>query len=242
VFWPKGDAAEKKGDTAATKGDGREVKAPKPDEPAGTDGPQVLVDEDFRTPYEKRLTIPDGWDEGEAFRVVKDNEMYALEVGKPTGVHFVRLPPVKLSGDFYVEGVFFLVQHAHALTVSMENRARSALVAVVIDCHGKVAIGDDHRTAPPEFQPNKPTHFLIKREGRRLRIFLDKHPAADKNLDEIAEYDAVRLGLTAGEIGFPRRPARIYGIKVGTLGADGQVPPSNMRGPEGGSTGGKKKR
>jgi hypothetical protein len=239
VFWPKGDAAEKKGETTEKKGDGREVKAPKPDEPAGTDGPQVFVDEDFRTAYEKRLTIPDGWDEGEAFRVVKDNELHALEVGKATGVHFVKLPPVNLSGDFFIDGVYLLASIPQAMTVSLENRGRSSLLTVVIDCYGKVVIGDDARSAPPEYKPQKPTHFLIQRQGKKLRILLDKHPAADKNLDEVADYNVVRIGLTA-DAPF-RRTARLYGIRVGALSAGDSAPPSNMRGPEGGSGGKKKK-
>ena len=197
--------------------------------------PKVLVDEDFSTPYKNKLTIPENWEEGEAFRVIKlkdANEKHALELGRPTGVHFVKLPPLTLSGDFYIEGVYSLGYY-QKFTVSLENRQRSALLTIVFDFTGGVLIEKDARLPPPGYVQHKPTHFLLKREGKRLRVFLDKESVADKVLDEVDTYDAIRLGLTAGN---QSGPARLYGIKVGTLGSGGQVPPS-MKVPEGGGRG-----
>ncbi|HWG44795.1 MAG TPA: serine/threonine-protein kinase [Gemmataceae bacterium] len=243
LFWPKSGETNKKGneqraEVTKDSADGNDKNTLK--EPP-SNLPRILVDEDFRAPYEKKLTIPENWEEGEAFRVIKDNEKHALEVGKPTGLHFVKLPPVTLNGDFYIEGIYALILHTHKLTISLESRQKSALLTVVFDWDGKVLIDNDARLAPADYVHLKPTHFLLRREGKRLRVFLDKAPVADKALDDIADYDTVRLGLTAGA-GFRNRTARLYGIKVGTLSEGGQVPPSNMKVPDvGGPRRGKKK-
>jgi hypothetical protein len=174
--------------------------------------PRVLIDEDFRTPYEKKLAVPEGW-EGDAFRVVKENEQYGLEVSKPSGVSFVKVPPLTLSGDFSIEGAYFL-DRAHALTLSLENRKNSAALPVVFDWEGKVVIGNDPRLPPPSYKPLAPTHFLVKREGKRLRVFLNKDPAADKDLDDAADYDTLKLGLTGGPGWAVGRLARLFGLRV----------------------------
>ena len=92
-------------------------------------------------------------------------------------------------------------------------------------------IANDARLAPPDYVPLKPSHFLVKREGKRLRVFLDKSPVADKELEDIADFNTVRIGLVAGR-GFTGRVARLYGIKVGTLSEDGKVPPSTLKKPD----------
>ncbi len=232
VFWPKSGDKQRvdKTNNNSTDGSGKDNSTE-----SAADLPRVLVDEDFSTPYQQKLTIPENWEEGEAFRVIKlkdANEKHAMELGRPTGVHFVKLPPLTLSGDFYIEGVYSLGYY-QKFTVSLENRQRSALLTIVFDFTGGVLIEKDARLPPPGYVQHKPTHFLLKREGKRLRVFLDKESVADKVLDEVATYDAIRLGLTAGN---QSGPARLYGIKVGTLGSGGQVPPS-MKVPEGGGRG-----
>ncbi|HEY7310888.1 MAG TPA: serine/threonine-protein kinase [Gemmataceae bacterium] len=232
ALWPKDGNADKNSGSAKAAAD-KDKGKDSTNAPPKADEPVVLVDEDFRSTYEKKLAIPEKWVEGEAYRVIKDNDKCALEVGKPTGLHFVRLPPVLLSGNFYVEGVYMLDRFAHKLTVSLENRAKSALLPIVFNWDGNVLIEKDARLPPPDYVPLKPSHFLLKRQGNRLRVFLDKSPVADKDLEDIAEFDAVRIGLVAGP-GNSGRLARLYGIKVGTFSSDGQVPASNMRGPDSG--------
>jgi serine/threonine protein kinase len=229
VLWTKGGDKDKKGDgqradntkNTSTDSNDKDTSTAPP-----SDLPRVLVDEDFSTPYKNKLTIPENWGEGEAYRVIKlkdADHKHALEVTRPTGVHFAKLPPLNLSGDFYIEGIYSL-GYSHKFTVSLENRSRSALLPIVFDVAGGVLIENDARLPPPGYIQNKPTHFLVKREGKKLRVFLDKDPVADKVLEELDTYDAIRLSMTAGNWGGLQ--ARLYGIRVGTPGGGGQVPPS----------------
>jgi serine/threonine-protein kinase len=176
---------------------------------------QVLIDEDFRTPYEKKLALPEGW-EGDAFRVGKENELYYTEVSRSSEVHFAKLPPLTLSGNFSIEGVYYLDQPHQSLTLSLENRARSTVLPIVFSWNGRVVIDKDDRLPPQGYKPLKPTQFLVQRQGKKLHILLDKEFPVDKNLEEVTEFDTLRLGLSAG-IGWTNRQARLYGLKVTTL-------------------------
>jgi serine/threonine protein kinase len=183
------------------------------------DWPQVLIDEHFCKTYQNKLAIPNAW-KGDAFRVVKGNDQCWLEVSKPTGDHFVTLPPLTLSGNFSIEGVYFMDRpefaNYHKLIISLENRKKSVLLPVVFDWAGKVLIANDARLPPQGYQPLLPTHFLLKREGNRLRVFLNKDPVADKDLDEVVEFDTLRLGLAAGP-GNSGKLAKLYELKVAIL-------------------------
>jgi formylglycine-generating enzyme required for sulfatase activity len=183
----------------------------------------VLIDEDFRTPYEKKLALPEGW-EGDAFRVGKENELYYTEVSRSSEVHFAKLPPLTLSGNFSIEGVYYLDQPHQSLTLSLENRARSTVLPIVFSWDGRVVIDKDDRLPPQGYKPLKPTQFLVQRQGKKLHILLHKEFPVDKNLEEVAEFDTLRLGLSAG-IGWTNRLARLYGLKVSLLPARAPQPP-----------------
>ncbi len=204
-------------------------------------GPQVLVEENFRTTAEKQLTLPDGWS-GDAYRVVKDADgQPCLEVSKPKGNPELMLPPlrVSLSGNFSVEGVVVMDRpefaNYHTLAVLLGSSKGSKPLVLVIDWAGKVLINDDARLPPPNFKPLKPIHFVLTRQGKKLKVKLDDEPVGEKDLDEVAEYDTVSLRLAAGP-GNGGRLVRLYGLKVGTLGDDGQAAPSNVPLPDPGDS------
>src|SRR5262249_49154940 len=150
---------------------GKDKEKPKeqPKAPPKPDLPKVFIDEDFRTPYEKKLTLPEGW-ESDAFRIVKENELHGLEVSKPKDVQYVKLPPLTLIGNFYLEGVYHMDRpefaNYHTLRILLENPKRGAPLLVVFDWQGKILNGDDPRLPPPGYKPLLPTHFLLKREGK----------------------------------------------------------------------------
>jgi serine/threonine protein kinase len=205
----------------------KDDKASKKDQPK-RDQAKVLIDEDFRTPLEKKLTIPEGW-KGDAFRVVKDNEEACLEVSKAPGSDkvatesFVTVPlSSPLSANFAIEGVFILDQPQH-LIVRLESRKTSSLLPIAIDWSGKISIGDDVRLAPPNYKPHILTRFLIQREGKKLRVFLNGEPAADKDLDAMTQLESLQVGMNAGQGFRVGRVARLYRLKVMALGADGTV-------------------
>lgn len=195
---------------AWTKGGGNEPKSA---------GPGVFIDEDFRSAVANGRLLPDGW-EGDAFRVAKDNDACCLESTKPSGLQTVL---TKLSdalrGNFFIEGIYHL-DNPHQFTITLENRSRSSALAVVFNWDGKVAIDNDPRLAPTNYIPLKPTHFLIRREGKMLRVYLDKVQALQKSLDDAPDFDTLRLGLTAGN-GWHQRLARLYLLKAGTTGDEG---------------------
>jgi eukaryotic-like serine/threonine-protein kinase len=210
LFWPKGsDQRPHDANEASAGSKGSEVA-----------GPRVLIDEDFREPFENKLLLPEGWS-SQGLSIVKDKDRHALRVSRPDGTHFVTLPPIALSGNFSIEGVYLLGHggwnwYTQTLTVSLENRGQSALLTVVFKGDGSTGIDKETSLPPSTFVLRRPTHFLVKREGKKLRLFLDKDPVASKELDEIVEYDTLRLGLDAGA-DVNGVMARLYTVKVATL-------------------------
>ena len=184
------------------------------------DQPQILIDEDFRTAYEKKLTIPSGW-ESDAFRIVKVSDQFGLQVSKPTGMQTVKVPlTAPIRGNFFIEGGYILKHDVrggadHIFTISLENRNKSVLLPIVFIWDGRILIEKDTRLAPMGYTAQLPTHFLIKREGKKLRVLLNQEPAADKDLGNAVDFDTLRIGLMAGQqIG---SLATLFGLKVGNL-------------------------
>jgi hypothetical protein len=78
---------------------------------------------------------------------------------------------------------------------------------------------------PHWYDAKFPTNrFHLSRKGKVLRVKIDGESATAATLDEVVEYDTVRLSLTPGaarrkllkgqkEVGIP---ARLYSLKVGT--------------------------
>ena len=92
--------------------------------------------------------------------------------------------------------------------------------------NGFVRIGDDTRTAPPNYKPYQLAKFLLTRKGRQINVSLNNEVVAAKELAEITEYETLKLGLTGGA----RYHSRLYRLKVGVPGSDGSIP--NMPLPE----------
>ena len=206
VVWALHGDSSKDGASGA-KDDGKD--SPK------SEGPQVLIDEDFRKAVRERETLPDGWT-GDAFRVVVDHEEPCLEVSRAAGEYFVKAPPVALTGNFTIEGVC-LLNNAQHLIIRLESRKNNVLLPVVIDGTGKVLIADDPQLPPPNFKPLLPIRFVLKREGKKLRIFLNDDVVADKYLDVATEYETLQFGMTAGPGPyFGGVLAKVFRVKVST--------------------------
>jgi hypothetical protein len=224
LLWPKGgktDGDKKEGD--------REVASGGTKDGSKADEPQVLIDEDFRSTYEKRRTLPEGWSSlTGAFRVVAPNDEPCLEVSTRSGDPRVKLPPVKLPGNFFVEG-FYIVPPNHRMSVILESRKTNTIVPVLIAARGQVSIGDDLRAPPPTYKPYLPTHFVIVRTADRLKVLLNKDVAVEKGLGEVSDYDTIQLSMSAATHGGV--PPRLFRLKVGLLGSDGELP-SGMQAPD----------
>jgi hypothetical protein len=254
LLWPKGADKGSSGTGGSTEIAAKDTaKRPAPEEvgpeTAKDKAPEVFIDEDFRSTYGKRA-IPGGW-EGDAFRVIKVDEEACLEVSKtttdprkalqfPRQPRFVTLPPVKLGGDFYIEGAFIVEagrdmlrrqKGVQQLTIRLENRNSDAILAVVIDQTGAVWIGEDACSAPPSYKPFSPTKFLVTRRGTHLSVVLNGEFVGDKDLREATEFQTLLLGLTEG--GGGTGECRLYRVKVATLGADGSPPTSSALLPKG---------
>jgi tRNA A-37 threonylcarbamoyl transferase component Bud32 len=192
----------------------------KPAEPVKANLPQVLIDEDFREVYNKKLGIPDGWKSDE-FTSFKISELYGIHPVAPTGTASVIVPlSTPLAGNFSIQGVFHMdhpafAQH-HVLTVSLENRKKTTLLPIVFDWSGNVVIAKDAKAAPLGYKPLLPTQFVVKREANKIRVFLDEFPPVEKNFEEAPEFDTLRLGMTAGN-GNGGRRLRLHGLKVVVL-------------------------
>jgi eukaryotic-like serine/threonine-protein kinase len=201
-----------------------------------------VIDEYFRDAHEKKLNVPEGWTEGDAFRIDKDNnDQTFLEVaGEDPSIAggrrgrnsrsrlapFVRLPTVHLSGNFYIEGVVLLPRNYHwegTLTFRLEDpQNRGNTLAVVIHGNGSVNINDDVATPLQGYRPNVPTQFLITRKGTQISVLLNGDTAHHKDLGTVANFERIKLGLSAGNNN-GAGSNKLYQLTVGT-GEHGAIP------------------
>jgi hypothetical protein len=171
-----------------------------------------LIDEDFRATFNKKMSVPEGWKSDE-FTTFRNNEVYGMHPVPPTGIASVLVPlSSPLSANFDIEGVYHM-DTPQVLTISLENREKSKLLPIVFDWNGNISIAKDLRRAPESYKPLLPTHFLVKREGTKIRVFLDDFPAVEKNLTEAPEFATLRLAFTAGT-GYYNRRLNLHGLKV----------------------------
>ncbi len=235
VWMMRGDGKRKEDPIAETKDKGTKDKNNEKQA-----GPRFLINEDFKDAF-KIKRLPKGWTEGEGFRVVKDQAgQVCLELSTGGAIHWVKLIPVAISGDFVLECTCFvpygsITSPYSAVTFKLEDRDKTTLIVVNVNSHGNLLIGTKQCTPPPNFIVDRPLKITIDREGTNLRVLLNDEVAATKDLDASGAIDEVTLGLT------PTRRAgvgpRIYGIRVGNLGAEGGPMPM----PEGTKGGGGKK-
>ena len=176
---------------------------------AKADSPRELINEEFR----KGFGIPDGW-KGDAFRIIALDGRNWLEVSRPDGVYFAKLPPVTISGDFYIEGAYSMVvtnNSNYAITVILENSKANAPLSVSIFSRGQVAFGDDMRTALPTFKPNLPASFRLTRKGKLLRVAISGEEVATKEIPQVIEYDTLSIAMT------PYFSSKLFNLKVVAL-------------------------
>jgi serine/threonine-protein kinase len=236
ILWPKGGDADKKSKDQRAEAAKNTSNGGKPDQPT------LLIDENFRKIVETGRALPDGWT-GNAVSVVTDKARRpCLEANENSGEYFVTLP-LTLSGSFFVEGEYALFGSEEgkginqALTILLEPRKGGARVPVVITWDGYVTIAANQRRRAPNYEnprralnkgkkgtkdnkdeANQFDRFRLVRSGKGLSVFINNEVAAAAQVDEVAECDTVRIGLTAGEWyrGSGCR-ARLYSLKVGTL-------------------------
>lgn len=189
----KKDDAKKEGDPIV-KGNTKDATEAGKDK-AKSDLRKEFINEDFKDAFDKK-SMPVGWD-SDAFRVEKQVGEPYLEVSKAAGIHFVTLPAVNLKGDFVIEGNYLIFRFNQALIIRLESRQTNKFLVVTLEHTGRVFVLDDVLLAPTNYKGG-PTQFLLKREGRKLRVFLNGEVVGAPNLPEVTEYETIKIGMHAG--------------------------------------------
>ncbi len=204
----------------------------KPTESAQPDQPRLLLDEDFRKAFDSKHALPDGWksekvgslsvmaDETGTIpdKTVKQRPALPtfrphLQVNQRTGDHFIT-PPLSepLKDDFFIEGEFVLGAY-HTLTIQM-TPGKGAVLPVTIYYDGTTTLAADLPTAASKWEYYKSHRFRIEREGKAVLVYLDGKRLTIKEFPELASFDTIRIGLTAGS---NSTKAKLYNLKVSTL-------------------------
>ena len=210
--WALSGGSKDKDNGASAKNDGKDSPTNDGKNTPTPGASHSFIDEDFSKAAANRQTVPDGWS-GDSFRVVKEHDEPCLEVSKPAGTFFVKLPPVTLSGDFSIE-VACIVDYTGPVIVRLESRKTNSLLPVSVSHTGQVTIVDDVRLAPPNFKPLSPMQFLLKREGKKLRVFINDEAVADKDMDAVTEFETLQLGMTGGKV---YGGSKVFRLKVVAL-------------------------
>jgi hypothetical protein len=196
--------------TASTKTKDKDTVADK-------DKPHVFIDENFKEAFANRAksTLPKDW-EGDAYHLTKDGDDPCLESTKPTEANWVTLPKVSLDGEFLIDGLYQM-SHYQSITFRLENNRANVALPIVITFDGRITIGDDTRNPPSGYKAHAPTRFGIKREGKKLRVFLNDD-VVDKVLPEVLEVDTIKINMFGQYNG---RPVHLYRIRVVGGNVDG---------------------
>jgi hypothetical protein len=108
------------------------------------------------------------------------------------------------------------------LTIKVESSTGGQPLSVEIDHQGRVTFGKDASPlglVPGAFgKGNKSQRFRLVRRGKDFIVNVNDKRAESAPIDPAVEYDAVRLGLTAGDA-FPNFGffAVLYNLKIGPL-------------------------
>jgi hypothetical protein len=156
----------------------------------------VLVDEHFQEVAERGGGLPDAWT-GDAFRVVRLKEEPVLQLSKGTSAAVdVRLPqPIKCN--FSIAGRYAFSDRTQ-FDVLLEDRRTGAMKRIGFNQNGVIEIDKEQDAPLPAFYVSAPIRFVIKLEGTTLTVSLDGQIAATKYLNEVAEYDTLRLSMYYG--------------------------------------------
>jgi hypothetical protein len=173
--------------------------------------------EDFRTTADGYF--PPGWKGDDAIHVMKTGGRARLEVSAK-GMHFVNLPPLAISGDFYCECEFQLMLGPR-LELTLEGKGgrdltlranasagRSTGVAALLN----VALADlDPKESTKAADPLGQFRLRLEREVGLFRVKVNGETVVTRRLAEYQEFTGVRLGLPGeGDVKF-------YSIRLGPL-------------------------
>jgi serine/threonine protein kinase len=189
----------------------------------------VFIDEDFRTAFEKKLNLPEGWHDipTNTCRIAQVHNQPCLEVDKSAIKDYdahplvtVNLPPVKLSGNFFIEGTCVIDEGQSLHFGSDGDNIGGPWLSVTIDYAGAVSFvrgfkdPPDVHQPPPSYKPGLPTKFLLTRKGDLVSVELNNEVAAAKHLGAVNHHSRLHVMLSAQRGG---RGSRLYRLKVGTL-------------------------
>jgi serine/threonine-protein kinase len=224
LFWSRGDRPDPKSDEGPAKiSDGEKDKSKErggaPDGGKEPTVAEVLCHEDFSKLLKSGRALPDGWkcDSNAIVADVDQGKRPCLRVvAREADEHFLTLPPLKLGGDFGIE-VGTVPWSTRALggaarwpkmTVHLEASRGGAPLTITVDIRG-VAIGNGLPRGGMLLQGQPFYRYRIVRQGKVIRTFIDNEIAATTTVDELPEYDVLRIGLVS--------PVNLYSLKVGPV-------------------------
>jgi hypothetical protein len=187
--------------------------------------PTVFIDEDFRTAFQNKLLVPEGWtpqaedwDTGQ-LRVVKGNDEPHLEGVTEKKYAKVKLPPVKLSGNFSIEGTYVMDNDGAMLDFQLFNSVTKQY-GCLFQYNGKVKLSDwsdgsGYVSPPPSYKPGSSTRFLLTRKGTQLKVRLNDEEAAVMDFPKDS-FDIPEIYITYFKKP-PQNSPRLYRLTVGTL-------------------------
>jgi len=175
------------------------------------DGP--LLFEDFRATLVIGEPRPKGW-EGNAYRVGSFKGEPCLELSMFAGEpKWVTLPALRttLKGNFFIEGHYSMDPgwHAEAMALRLESSKSSDFLLVGISESGVVSFGPTE-TFKPRAEFKVGVQFLLTRDGRNLTVRLNGAPVADKIVNQVTEFDSIKIGFTPHQSNSPR----LYKLKI----------------------------
>jgi hypothetical protein len=182
---------------------------------------RVLLEEDFTGVRDG--DVPRGWGGRDVVIVQRpDADRVCLEANEKMGQHFITLPPLPLSGDFFVEVEFNLANYHddHKLEVRLEGRG--VTLPVVVDHSGTVTLPDRPPRTPESFPADKNNRFRLIREGVVYRVSLNDIALPANPLPYRGDFQRVQLGLSAGHH-FGPTMMKILAVRIGVLDAPGDA-------------------
>ena len=202
VFWP--DSKEEDKNVADKDPETETNKDSKPDT-----SKLVFIDENFQN-IAKDRNIPPKWTNGDDFRIEEYQGEKCLGSSKNDNrPHSVTLPPVKLKGNFYVEGIWTVGSGSSAFHFEGPNSTKPLTVA--FDYYGNVHILKESYSPRPGYKRYTPYNFSITRTGSRLKVLINGELVATKEMGTVTEFDTMKLWMHG------YYTSKVFRLKVGNL-------------------------
>jgi uncharacterized caspase-like protein len=184
---------------------------------------RILLEEDFTEVTAG--SVPKGWDGNDIMIVQRPgSDRAALEANEKKDMHFIKLPQLPITGDFFIECEVDLANYhdAHKLQIDLEG---GQVLNLLLDRDGIVTLADKPPRAPENFVADRPHRLRLLREGAIYRVSIDDFQVLTTPLPYRGDFPKVRFGLTAGHHFGPYGP-RIFSIRIGFLDPPrGDAPP-----------------